>query len=247
MSHKIMSHLVAFYPSEHNCLQLAKTLIENGSSYLEVQFPFSDPSADGVAIQTACQTALNSGFTVEGGFRLIEKIRVFSDIPIFLMSYANLVYSMGVKTFCKTASKYKVDGIIVPDLPFDYDEGLFDEAKKCGIDAVPVVFPTICQKRLKRVKNLPSEYIYTALRSGITGEFTLINQENVKYLKRLGLLSKKILAGFGISKKEQVQAITPYVEACVVGSCYINLLEEGFDLGLEKVGEKVKELVGEAR
>ena len=94
-------------------------LIDGGSTYLEVQFPFSDPTADGTVIQTACSRALEQGFKTEGGFELIARIREHSDTPVFLMCYANTIFFHGMEAFLDRCHSCDVRGIIVPDLPLD--------------------------------------------------------------------------------------------------------------------------------
>ena len=241
MKNKICSHLVCYYPDREKSLKFAKALIDGGSSYLEVQFPFSDPIADGIAIQTASTIAIKSGFTLENGFKFIERVKRYSSIPIFLMTYGNIVYHNSVENFCKRSLDAGASGLIVPDLPIGNDEKLFEYSEKYNVPAIPVLFPSMSDKRILLVKNILSEYIYVALRQGITGIYTEIGKDNIDFLKIVRKMNKKILAGFGISTIKQVEAITPYAEAAVVGSAYIKLIKEKFDSG--KIKEKVKELV----
>ncbi len=98
-SPRIMAHMVAFSPDRAGTLEVARGLAECGSAYLEVQFPFSDPTADGPDIQRACGTALEAGFTLSEGFRLVAEICSFARQPLFIMSYANLVFTRGVEKF----------------------------------------------------------------------------------------------------------------------------------------------------
>jgi tryptophan synthase alpha chain len=114
-----------------------------------------------------------------------------------------------------------VQGLIIPDLPPDYDEGLYGIAKKLHLFAVPVIAPSIKDKRLQMILDHQPEYIYATLRKGITGAYTEIGETNIKFLQKIITNKSKILAGFGISKKEQVRALAPHIHAAVVGSAFI--------------------------
>jgi tryptophan synthase alpha chain len=246
MSHKIMAHLVAYYPNRKASLDIVQALIKGGASFLEVQFPFSDPTADGAAIQEACTMALMSGFKVDKGFELVKHIAETTDIPVFIMSYCNLVFTRGIKEFLADVKKAGARGLIVPDLPFDTDEGLYAEARSMQLEVMPVVAPSISERRLKAIATLNISYLYTALRKGITGTFTEIGEENIEFLKKCGSLGLKVLAGFGISSREQVEKIAPLVHAVIVGSAFIreiqnHLADNSF---CDAVYTKMKELSG---
>jgi len=240
--------MVAHYPDGAASKEVAAAMIDGGSSYLEIQFPFSDPTADGPAIQTACTQALQHGFDVERGFQLVSSIRCISEIPIFIMCYGNTLFHGGVGAFIERCAKVGVQGLIVPDLPFDYDEGLYSLSKKYGIDAVPVVAPTITQGRLRAILRDKPRYLYAALRKGITGEITEIGNDNISFLqgidKTAGNAKLRILAGFGISRKEQVDLLSPHVHASIVGSAFVRAIMEHGDGGVYgAVKEKMGELI----
>ncbi len=194
MAERIMAHLVAGYPDLEGSLEVARGLLEGGCAYLEVQFPFSDPTADGPLIQEACDTALRSGFRVARGFQLVRQIRAFSPVALFLMSYANPVVVGGVGEFLRRAREAGAAGIIVPDLPVDSDEGLYARSRELGLEAVPVVAPNITEERLKLVGGTGARYLYAALRPGITGQRTEIGAENLAFLRRLESPGRKASA-----------------------------------------------------
>ena len=170
----LMAHQVAGYPEDETAIAAAEALIAGGTGILEVQLAFSDPSADGVAIQTACSTVLSKGYTVKQGLEYISKIRkLHPEIPVFLMTYGCLVYRPGVENFVKMAHDAGVSGLIVPDLPFDCDEGLTAACKKYGMHNIPVAAPSMTEERLNKMATAGFKYIYTALRAGITGTKTV--------------------------------------------------------------------------
>jgi tryptophan synthase alpha chain len=248
MKYRLMSHLVAFYPDRNGSLEVARALIDGGTTYLEVQFPFSDPIADGHYIQTACTQALKQGFKTEQGFTLIHDIATHGEVPIFLMCYANSIFFHGVGPFLDRCVDAGVRGIIVPDLPVDYDEGLYDLARKRQLSAVPVAAPTLKGRRLRSILALNPEYIYASLRKGITGAKTEIGRENIGFLESIrdaaGNPSPKILAGFGIATHDQVATLSSHVHASIVGSAFIREIMEGRGPLYGKVRKKVEDLSG---
>ncbi len=223
---RLMTHLVSHFPNRALSLTAAEAMIDGGASYLEVQFPFSDPSADGKLIQTACTQALAAGFTVEGGFDLVRELRGRTELPIFVMSYGNLVFRRGVRSFVERAKAAGATGLIVPDLMPGYDEGLFRAGAAVGVEVIPVVAPTISDPRLAEVAALAPHFLYAALRVGITGSYTEIGEENRRFLQRLAPIGAKVLAGFGISSREQVESLAAEVHALVVGSALVRIIIE---------------------
>ena len=245
MAESLMTHMVAYYPDRERSLEVAKAFVDGGASYLEIQFPFSDPSVDGPVIQSACKQALESGFRVDDGFVLVRDISRFAGRPIFVMSYASLVFARGVERFIRDVRKAGASGVIIPDLPLGYDEGLFDFAEESGIEAAAVVSPTIREERLAAICARKARYIYASLRTGITGRVTPIDEESFSFLKRIGKYGKRILAGFGIATHEQVKLTAPHVHAVVVGTALIRCIEETKSSSLyPRLKAKVEELIG---
>lgn len=236
-----MAHMVAFYPDRESSVEVARALFEVGCSYLEVQFPFSDPTADGAYIQKACTMALEKGFKVHLGFSLISRIRKFSDTPIFIMGYANTVFFHGVEKFLKKCISSGVQGLIIPDLPPGYDEGIFTLGEKAGLKIIPVIAPSIKSERLDEVMSRGPEYVYAVLRKGITGAYTEIGESNISFLKKVGAYGVKILAGFGISDKKQIRSLSSYVHASVVGTAFIK------EIMLHNPGDSYKVTAGKMR
>ena len=244
---RIMAHLVAFFPDRAGSLRAARGLADGGCAWLEVQFPFSDPTADGPDIQAACARALEAGFTVKDGFKLLTEICAAVKLPVFVMSYANLLFTRGISRFlenCRAAGAY---GVIAPDLPPDYDEGLFQRARALGLAAVPVLSPSISAERLSRAAALDTEFIYATLRAGTTGARTDVDESTLGFLRSLASLRAarppKIVGGFGIGSREQVRALEPYVHGVVVGSALVREVARGGD-PCEAAKKKMRELAG---
>lgn len=216
---KLMTHLVAGYPSIAESKKIALAMAEAGSDILEIQIPFSDPIADGPKIAKANVEALKNGITTAQALQLIDEIASETDKEIVVMTYYNIVLKYGPEHF----SKYKM---IIPDLPFDEDH---------NIETIPVVAPTTTTERLKQIPK--NHFIYCMARAGTTGQKTEITAKTKEYLTRIRQNTDLPLAvGFGIRNPEQIQALTPYADIAIIGSLFI-----------DKSPEEIKELINELK
>ena len=247
---KLMAHLVAGYPTNEISLEAAKALVEGGADILEIQLPFSDPSADGPAIQTACTEVLSRKYKTKDGLAFIAKIHeLFPSVTIYLMSYGSLVYTPGVENFCKQAAASGVKGMIIPDFPFDNDEGLTQACKENGMENIPVAAPSMSPDRLKKMASAGFKYIYAALRTGITGSDTKISEDTINFIKQVAAGGSKVYGGFGISSGAQSKLLAPHVEAVVAGSVFVRTIKENASNKASvfaKVKEKTQELIAQA-
>lgn len=224
---KLMSHLVAGYPTDEISFQAASAMVKGGADILEIQLAFSDPSADGPAIQEACTEVLSRHYRVSDGLAFIAKIhKAFPQTTIYLMSYASLVYTPGVENFCKRASEAGVRGMIIPDLPFDHDEGLTAACKKYGMENIPVASPSMDEARLSQMALAGFPHIYASLRVGITGTTTVIDDETLQFISKVREGGSAVYGGFGISTGEQSKAIANSVEAVIAGSVFVRLIKK---------------------
>ncbi len=243
---KLMAHLVAGFPTEEIAFSAAKALIEGGADILEIQLPFSDPSADGPAIQGACTEVLNRKYKTADGLSFIKKIHEeFPEVPLYLMSYASLVYTPGIENFCKEAAECGVSGMIIPDLPFDFDEGLTQACRKNGMENIPVAAPSMSDERLAKLSTAGFKYIYAALRAGITGTNTTIDSKTIDFLNKVKSGGSKVYGGFGISNGEQSAILSKVVEAVVAGSVFVRIINDNKDdveALKQKVTAKAKEI-----
>lgn len=242
----LMSHLVAGYPTDDIAFEVAKSLVEGGASILEIQLPFSDPSADGPAIQTACTEVLERKYKTKDGLAFIKKVHeAYPETPIYIMSYGSLIYTPGVEEFCRKASECGVKGMIIPDLPFDHDEGLTAACKKYGMENIPVAAPSMSDERLSKLAHAGFKYIYAALRAGITGTSTTIDEKTIEFLSKVSAGGSKVYGGFGISNGEQSEALASSVDAVVAGSVFVRITGE-YQKDVKtlslKIREKTKEI-----
>ncbi len=249
MSTSLMAHMIAGYPDYETSLETARALAAGGAALFEIQFPFSDPSADGPAIQAACTEALAGGFKVADGWKLVETVRhEYPSIPIFVMSYASIVVTKGVDEFAARAKAAGVTGLIIPDLAPGADEGLYEAGRRHGVTIVPVIVPSVPPARLEAILASKPEWVYTAIRSGITGTHTTLTPELKDFLSQLNRKTK-VLAGFGIDSPEQVRDLRSSAHTVVVGSALVRAVAASSRAGGKASVRKdleirVRELVG---
>jgi len=252
--HNLMTHMIPFFPDYPSSVEVARGMIDGGTTYLEVQFPFSDPTADGPTIQGACAEALKNGFRIDEGWRFIAEITDYArhsaakgggDAPaVFVMSYASPVFAKGVEAFVDIAASHGVTGLIVPDLPIDSDEGLYAAGRARGVEIVPVISLGASPARIELVRSVGSGYIYAALRRGTTGAYTAIGPENIEFIRALGSAGARVVAGFGISSPEQVAAVVEHADAAVIGSAFVRSAEAAHREG-RSIYEAIRSLTAE--
>jgi tryptophan synthase alpha chain len=223
---KLMAHMVAGYHGMDMSMAVAKALVEGGADALEAQFPFSDPSSDGPAIERACQEALDGGFRVDDGFEFMRALSRDIGVPLFIMTYGSLAFARGVEKFCDDAGRAGVTGLIIPDLPPDFSEGLFEAGRARGLAIVPVIAPGISAERLAVISALRPRYIYTALRLGITGGDTRLDAAAISYLDRVRDIGSEIIAGFGVRSREMMLALEGHADYAAVGSHFLEILDK---------------------
>lgn len=250
MAIELMAHFVAGYPTLEGSLKTAEALVRGGADYLEVQFPFSDPSADGPVIQKACAQALDGGFTLARGWDLVsaltgkggpaskaaagvsapESPAPVSEglgVPVFIMSYGNPVFTFGVAAFAREAAKRGAAGLIVPDLVPGADEGLYEAGRREGLMVVPVAAPSLTEERRRRILEEQPQWIYAALRRGITGAETALDAASEAYLASLREGGARLIAGFGIRRREQMEALEGQAHCAVAGSFFVEGAAQG--------------------
>lgn len=238
---KLMAHLVAGFPDLESSYQVARGLVDGGADLIELQFPFSDPSADGKPIQEACGAALEAGFRLADGFKLAERIGRDLGVPVFLMSYGNPVFAMGVKRFVEKTAEAGAEGIIAPDLMPGADEGLYRYGRAGGVRIVPVFTPRISAERLTVVLAEEPSFLYCALRNGITGDGTRLDAENISFLDRLRKTGVVVGAGFGIVSRLQMEELRDHADVGIAGSVFVRDILAHRDKSPEQIYRAVKQ------
>ncbi len=230
MKNKLMTHVVAGYPNPAKCLELLLGMQQAGVYAIEIQIPFTDPGADGPTIMHANDVALANNMTVAACFELIHKARKQGlDTPVYVMSYANKLFRYGFKEFCSEAQRCDVQGLIIPDLPFDSEE--YTELSGCcdnaNIELVPVLSPGIALVRLKGYDLAHKELIYVTSTRGITGKELTLHHELANIIAYIRSASKaEIALGFGITKLSHVQQALDVADIAVIGSRIIRIVDE---------------------
>lgn len=222
-----------------------KTVIEaanNGADLIELGIPFSDPTAEGPVIQGANLRALTGGVTTDKIFDFVEDLRKEVKIPLVFMTYANVVYSYGSEKFMANCQKVGIDGIILPDLPFEEKEEFDEVCNKYGVDLVSLIAPT-SENRIAMIAKEAKGFLYIVSSLGVTGtrsEITTDLGSMVKIVKENTDIPCAI--GFGISTPEQAERISKLSDGVIVGSAIIKILEKYGKDAPKYVGEYVKSM-----
>lgn len=223
---KLMTHIVAGYPTLKESEKIALVMHEAGVSFLEIQIPFSDPIADGPTIMQANETALKNGITTSKCLDLVKKLKKKIKIPILIMTYFNIAFNYGLEKFCKDFSNAGVYGLIIPDIPIDEEkhENYIGFCKKYNLHPIQVISPITKTARLQAISRVSSGFVYCVSTYGTTGTRKKLNPKLEKYLKKVKKYIKLPLAvGFGISTKEQAELAGKKADIVVIGSKIIDL------------------------
>ncbi len=212
----------------------------NGADLIELGIPFSDPTAEGPVIQEANERALKGGVTTEKIFGLVRELRKTLTLPMVFMTYANVVFSYGSEKFISTCKEIGMDGIILPDLPFEEKEEFDPLCKKYGIDLVSLVAPT-SKERISMIAREASGFLYIVSSLGVTGTRTEITTDLGSIVEEVRKATDIPCAiGFGISTPEQAAKMAKYADGVIVGSAIVRLIGQLKDKAPAKVGEFVK-------
>ena len=227
----LMPFLVLGDPDMETSARLLDALVRGGADALELGFPFSDPPADGPAIQAADLRALNSGMRTEQCFELLEGLQGHHDIPVSLLVYYNLVLQYGIEAFYARAAKAGVDAVLVADAPLEETEMVVAAARATGVAPIFIVSELTTQDRLQKLLAVAEAYLYVVMRVGITGERTEVAETAAGMLGRLKAATDlPLCCGFGISSPEQVaQVIGLGADAAIVGSALVRRIEAHLD------------------
>ena len=220
----LVTFITAGDPNYELSLDLVRQLPAAGADVIELGMPFTDPMADGPAIQASSLRALRTGMTLKRSLQLVTEFRQGdNETPIILMGYYNPIYSYGVAAFLKDAKAAGVDGLIVVDLPPEEAEELCLPALKAGLNFIRLATPTTDDKRLPTVLRNTSGFVYYVSIAGITGTRSAANADVSTAVARLKRHTDlPVAVGFGINTAEQAAAIAKVADAAVVGSALVN-------------------------
>ena len=224
-----VSYVMAGDPDFDTSLELVKGLPAAGVDIIELGLPFTDPMADGSTIQLAGQRALEGGMTLDRTLELARTFRQEDDTtPIVMMGYYNPIYSRGVDLFLTQAKEAGIDGLIIVDLPPEEDDELCIPAQAAGLNFIRLATPTTDDKRLPKVLQNTSGFVYYVSITGITGaaeaQATDVGPEVARIKSQTDL---PVIVGFGIKTPDASQAIASVADGCVVGSAIVAELASG--------------------
>lgn len=210
-------------------LEVMKGLPAAGVDIIELGMPFTDPMADGPTIQAAGQRALEHGMTMDKVLAMVRAFRAGDKVtPIVLMGYYNPIYSRGVDRFLKDATEAGVDGLIVVDLPPEEDAELCLPAQKAGLNFIRLATPTTDAKRLPKVLQNTSGFVYYVSVTGITGAAAAVATEVAPEVARIKRSTDlPVIVGFGINTPDAAKGIASVADGCVVGSAIVKRIGEG--------------------
>ena len=212
----------------------------NGADLIELGIPFSDPTAEGPVIQGANLRALRGGVTTDKVFALVRELRRDVTIPLVFMTYANVVYSYGAERFLANCAEAGVDGLILPDLPFEEKEEFLEPCRKYGVDLISMIAPTSAD-RVAMIAREAEGFLYLVSSLGVTGERSEIGTDLAAIVKTVRENTKTPCAvGFGISTPEQARAMAALSDGAIVGSAIVRIMEQYGKEAPERVGRYVK-------
>jgi len=224
-----VAYVMAGDPDYATSLELVKGLPAAGVDIIELGMPFTDPMADGPTIQLAGQRALEGGQTLQKTLDMVAEFRKADrETPVVMMGYYNPIFSRGVDRFLKEAKAAGIDGLIVVDLPPEEDEELCIPARDAGLNFIRLATPTTDDRRLPKVLQNTSGFVYYVSITGITGAAAAQAAEVAPEVARIKRQTDlPLVVGFGIRTPEAAEAIARVADGAVVGSAIVKMVEEG--------------------
>ena len=218
--------LTAGDPSIEKSEQFIIKMIEAGADLIEIGIPFSDPIAEGPVIQAANVRALSAGTKLKDIFELVVKIRKKYDTPIVFLTYLNPVFKYGADRFFRKCSETGVDGIIIPDMPYEEKDEVKEYAKANNVDVISLIAPT-SEQRIKLIAQEAEGYIYIVSSMGVTGMRSEIKTDLESIVEAVRKYSSVPAAiGFGINTPEQAGKYAKLADGVIVGSAIVKIIAE---------------------
>ena len=214
----------------------------NGADLIELGIPFSDPTAEGPVIQGANLRALKGGVTTDKIFAFVKELRQDVKLPMVFMTYANVVFSYGAEKFISTCKEIEIDGLILPDLPYEEKEEFLPVCHKYGVDLISLIAPT-SENCIAMIAKEAEGFLYIVSSLGVTGTRSEIKTDLSSIVKVVRQnTSIPCAIGFGISTPEQARKMADIADGAIVGSAIIKLLEKYGKNAPGYIGEYVKEM-----
>ena len=240
----LISYITAGDPDLDETLRIMLTLADNGTDIIELGVPFSDPMADGAIIQRAAQRAVEKGVSLRDVLELVRRFREHNQTtPVVLMGYLNPVFHIGYENFARTASEAGADGVLTVDSPAEMSDELSGCLKKYGLAMIFLIAPTTDDERIKTVTQHASGFIYYVSLKGVTGSAALdVNDVKCKIEHLRKFTDLPLAVGFGIKTAEDAHKIAQIADAVVVGSRFVQTIEQYADNPASAAGSLSNEL-----
>ncbi len=223
----LVPFFTAGYPSKKGTVDLVKSAVDAGADMVEIGMPFSDPLADGPAIQHSSFESLKRGTTLKEILGSVETLRESIDVPLVLMGYYNPLLVYGQDRFLRDAASAGVDGLIIPDLPVEEGTEYTRLIRKHDLSAVFLVSPTSTEQRAKLIDKTSTDLVYAVTVTGVTGTGKVFGSKTDTYLKWLkSVLKKPFVAGFGVSSPESARRMARYSDGVVIGSALVEIIRK---------------------
>lgn len=229
-------------PDLETTKKIVREMVANGADLIELGIPFSDPTAEGPVIQAANLRALTAGTTTDKVFDLVRDLRQDVTVPMVFMTYANVVFSYDAEKFISTCEKIGIDGLILPDLPYEEKGEFADICKAHNVDLISLIAPT-SENRVAMIAKEAEGFIYIVSSLGVTGVRNEI-QTDIGALVELVRANTDVpcAVGFGISKPEQAAKMAGISDGAIVGSAIMKIIEANGKNSAGPVGEYVKSM-----
>lgn len=229
-------------PDLETTASAVREAVKNGADLIELGIPFSDPTAEGPVIQAASYRALKGGVTTDKIFDFVRELRRDVKIPMVFMTYANVVFSYGSEKFMSLCRETGIDGIILPDLPYEEKDEFLPMCRKYGIDLISLIAPT-SKNRIAMIAKEAEGFLYIVSSLGVTGTRSEITTDLASIIKVVRENTDIPCAiGFGISTPEQAKNIADISDGVIVGSAIVKILEQYGKDAPKHVGEYVKSM-----
>lgn len=236
----LMTHIVLGYPSLEASMETIRTMVDAGVDIMELQIPFSEPTADGPVIVHANQKAIEDGVTVEGCLRAAKQATVDFDIPFLIMSYYNIPFKYGVDRFASAMAGAGLKGAIIADLPPEEGMEYLAAMQKNNLEPIMLFSPTTTPERMRFIASFAKGFIYCVARKGVTGKETEFSKGIENYLVRCREETRLPLAlGFGIKERADIDFLKGKADIAVIGTRSIEIMERE---GISAVGDFIRGL-----
>jgi tryptophan synthase alpha chain len=234
----LMTHIVLGYPSFGASFRIIESMVEAGVDLMELQIPFSEPTADGPVIARANQKSLENGATVAECLKLAGTAAHTFDIPFVIMGYYNSVYKYGLRKFVSAMSNSGLQGAIFPDIPPEEGRDYLKAMKERGLAPIMIYSPTTSLERMRYLASFAAGFIYCVARKGVTGQKTDFSNDMQSYLIKCREGTQLPLAlGFGIKERLDIDFLRGKADIAVIGSQTIRVMEED---GIDAVGNFIR-------